>query len=371
MKIGNLEVYGVIYKVTNKINGKIYIGQTVNRIELRYSAKGDTVIEKIYNYHKNCKNRNSYYNIKLYNSIKKNGTNNFDFDIIDYAFSEHELNIKECLYVSLFDSFRNGYNNTVGGDSILNKDFYNTSSKKVVCLNNKKVYNSLIGAERHTGIFNSNISKCCLGKSVYAGTVNGERLVWRYFDDYLNMTDNEIKSILSYAQSYSFINEDPDKYKHNYSAMRKVICLNTRTVYNSIGFAEADNKISNVSACCSGKTKSAGVDESGNKLIWMYYDEYITLTEEDIANRIIYCNTKKKRKKVKPKNTKKIICTTTGICYLSAVEAENHTGASRKHICSVCKGKRGYCGKLDDGTPLKWMYYDEYIKLSQIKNQIA
>ena len=28
MKIGNLEIYGVIYKVINNINGKVYIGQT-------------------------------------------------------------------------------------------------------------------------------------------------------------------------------------------------------------------------------------------------------------------------------------------------------------------------------------------------------
>ena len=30
MIINNLEVYGIIYKVTNSVNGKVYIGQTTN-----------------------------------------------------------------------------------------------------------------------------------------------------------------------------------------------------------------------------------------------------------------------------------------------------------------------------------------------------
>lgn len=36
MKIGNLEVYGVIYKITNKVNNKVYIGQTVLGFKKRY-----------------------------------------------------------------------------------------------------------------------------------------------------------------------------------------------------------------------------------------------------------------------------------------------------------------------------------------------
>ena len=28
MKLGNIEIYGIIYKIENKINGKVYIGQT-------------------------------------------------------------------------------------------------------------------------------------------------------------------------------------------------------------------------------------------------------------------------------------------------------------------------------------------------------
>lgn len=38
MKIGNLNVYGVIYKITNKINDKVYIGQTIDGFKVRYDG---------------------------------------------------------------------------------------------------------------------------------------------------------------------------------------------------------------------------------------------------------------------------------------------------------------------------------------------
>ena len=47
-------VYGVIYKITNVVNGKVYIGQTTRDFNNRYCAKGKG-IERVYNYHKRLK----------------------------------------------------------------------------------------------------------------------------------------------------------------------------------------------------------------------------------------------------------------------------------------------------------------------------
>ena len=97
MKIGNLEVYGIIYKITNKINGKVYIGQTTQEFNMRYCRKG-VGLERVYQYHNSHKIYGWGYNKHLLDSFNKYGLDNFDLDIyFDYAFSEKELNIKEIV----------------------------------------------------------------------------------------------------------------------------------------------------------------------------------------------------------------------------------------------------------------------------------
>lgn len=43
-------------------------------------------------------------------------------------------------------------------------------------------------------------------------------------------------------------------------------------------------------------------------------------------------------------------------------EAEEYFNMGRSNISRCCKGEREYAGKLKDGTKLKWMYYEDYIK---------
>ena len=73
MKIGNLEVYGVIYKIQNKVNKKIYIGQTTIGFDKRYNN----------NLLKNSSNK------YLKSEIRKYGIENFSVcKIFDIAFQK-------------------------------------------------------------------------------------------------------------------------------------------------------------------------------------------------------------------------------------------------------------------------------------------
>ena len=65
----------------------------------------------------------------------------------------------------------------------------------------------------------------------------------------------------------------------------------------------------------------------------------------------------------KNKKSIKVICITTGDIYESSREAERNTSAYHNDIIKCCKGKRNLSGKSEEGEPLKWMFYDEYLKL--------
>ena len=129
MKIGNIEVYGIIYKITNKVNGKVYIGQTSKEygFRARYSQHGKILIEKVYNHYIYRKQRNEGYNQHLLRSIEKYGFDAFEvIEKFDMAFSKEELLLKEKCWIAIYKSYDNnfGYNRTLGGDGTYGYSFW-------------------------------------------------------------------------------------------------------------------------------------------------------------------------------------------------------------------------------------------------------
>ena len=97
-------MYGYIYKTTDKINNRIYIGQKHSAIFLGYKYLGSGLIIR------NIVNKCLVDNTSL--------EDRFDIELIDTAETKQELNEKEIYYINLFNS-RNpdiGYNITKGGD---------------------------------------------------------------------------------------------------------------------------------------------------------------------------------------------------------------------------------------------------------------
>ena len=189
MVIDGKEYYGIIYKIENTIDHKVYIGQTAdkNGFNGRYCRKGKG-IERVYNYHNNRKNRNAEYNAHLLNAIEKYGFDSFTVDeVFDVALSPDELRDKEIFYIQQFDSFSNGYNCTLGGDGMLGyaapsgRDNKYSMRLYQISTNNEliKIWDSLGDAKRELGISGGSISNVCMGRKETAGG-----FVWVYEKDY-------------------------------------------------------------------------------------------------------------------------------------------------------------------------------------------
>lgn len=88
-----------IYKITNLINGKCYIGKSED-IEHRKKTHFMELEE------------GSHHSAYLQEDYKKYGKNNFQFEIIEVINDENLLMFAERFFIDKFDSFRSGYNMT-------------------------------------------------------------------------------------------------------------------------------------------------------------------------------------------------------------------------------------------------------------------
>lgn len=89
-----------IYKISNSINDKIYIGQTWKSINKRLSE------------HKNPSNTNS---IKLYRALNKHGRDKFKIELITLCGTQEIADKIEIMMISQFNTIDKGYNIRTGG----------------------------------------------------------------------------------------------------------------------------------------------------------------------------------------------------------------------------------------------------------------
>jgi group I intron endonuclease len=106
-----------IYKVTNTINNKVYIGFDCNWPNRYYS-------------HKYRSQQNN--NIKFYNSIRKHGWNNFSWEVIYQSKDgQHTLNEMESFFIKEYNSFYQGLNSTIGGEGTLGRPTTQSTKNKI------------------------------------------------------------------------------------------------------------------------------------------------------------------------------------------------------------------------------------------------
>lgn len=253
------KAYGVIYKITNIVNNKIYIGQTkqLNGFNDRYKGNG-TDIERVYNHYLHSIQYNDYYNKHLYNSIKKYGFDNFEVNkTFDVAYSKEELNEKEQYWIKHYKSFDNnyGYNYTMGGDG---NDFTPDSYKNNMGIG--KRYRPFICVETKDTFLT-------IDEAVQKYKVNRESL----------------KRVLKGKQqtTYSKLHEKKIHFRYitiSSGARKPVICLNNQQYFLTLTEARDWCHLKNncgITDCCNGVRQSAGKHPlTGEKLRWMYAIDY-------------------------------------------------------------------------------------------------
>lgn len=253
-----------IYKIENKINGKKYIGQSVNIKERWYEHKYDLR----HNIHDN------YY---LQNAWNKYGEENFVFNIVVECEPCVNLDNLEKYYIDYYkaNNKKFGYNLTAGGEGGVPTEeaVYNMTTavreraskdgKSVYCPELDRTFRCAGDVQDELGISRHTITACCRKeknrRSAGKHPDTGERLHWFYTSD-MSGIDDFLKGNFTVANSMKW---------------KKVMCIELNEVFNSIRFASDITGIcaSNITMCCNGTIQSAGKHPvTGEKLHWIYYN---------------------------------------------------------------------------------------------------
>ena len=240
-------MYGFVYITTNHVNGKQYIGQR------KYDKQGKW---------------KEYLGsgIILSRAIEKYGLKNFSKEIIEECKTKKILNEREIYWINYYNAVEsdNFYNIASGGDGgntiagytddqrnllsmklsnmrkgIVNIGKNNGNSRRVICINTMKVFDTINEASTYYNVDKDAIQQCCsdANKRKTAGEINGERMIWEYYDENKN---------------YEFIPFKRD-YKH-----KQILCLDNNIIYNSVHEASKNTgcSIVGIRHCCTGYLKT-------------------------------------------------------------------------------------------------------------------
>ena len=228
----------LIYKIENKINGKIYVGQTTRTLQERMGE--------------HLRNNRNYY---IDNAIKKYGIDAFEITILEICDTLEKLNEREIFWIKEFNcKIPNGYNLTDGGRNFSgyiptqeqrarrSKMQTGRKASKETCLKRSESLKGHVVTEETR----LKLSKAHTGKVMSA-------------EARANMSKARKGKKLSESHKIHLAESAKNK--------RAVRCIETAIIFNSIG--EAANWAS-VSRCCISETCSKKQHTAGG-----YHWEYV------------------------------------------------------------------------------------------------
>ena len=155
-----------------------------------------------------------------------------------------------------------------------------------------------------------------------------------------------------------FAINDLKKYDGELPTAKKIYCIEQDKIYHSAIQIEhvLHIKKANIYAICNRKPSF----KSANGLHFLWLDEYEKMSQEDINKYLEDC---------KSIHNRKIICITTNKIFEKITDGGREYDikpVNIRHALNHDKGQK-YAGKLDDNTPLEWIYYEDYLNQQEAK----
>ncbi|SNR68722.1 group I intron endonuclease [Lutibacter agarilyticus] len=176
---------GIVYKVTNRINGSVYIGATTNSIHQRKLDHTERAERKESG--------------KFQEAISTYGIEAFTWEQIDTALSVDELAQLEQKYIYEFNSKKDGYNNSIGGEFKKTVYQYNILDGKLL-----NTYTCLTDAGNAVNATKQCISATCLSVN---NTLKGYYWSYEYKEPYSPKKDKRRKEVLQLNLEGKLINK--------------------------------------------------------------------------------------------------------------------------------------------------------------------
>ena len=350
-----------IYMHKNKVNGKIYIGQTKQKLSDRFlNGEG----------YKKCP--------KFYKAIKKYGWDNFDHILLESNLSSFEANKKEIYYIEKFNSCsrEKGYNISFGGAGNPREtdNIYQYSMDGYYI----KTWNSVSEICDYYNIVDSGIYKCCYEEIKYFHGYQWKKYYSKKIESVMKRSDTiakkNKKEVFQYGLDGIFIKSYPsatDAERDGFNSSRIRACCNNKIMssynyqwrdyykpqiepisdryirqsensvkkvyqytidgifikeYKSLTDASKTTSLNfkNISACCNGKTKTCG----GFRWSYIYKEKLPPIQIEN-----------KPKQGRQGRFVQQFLNGNLIADFVSATEAFRQTGINVANICSCCNGK--------------------------------
>lgn len=287
---------GIIYCYKSPAN-KYYVGQTISEIERKRSHKINTSKTKT----------------KFGLAINKYGFENFEYRVLirisstDKDFLHSLLDKFEIMFISIYDSYKNGYNSTLGGctnfgnlSCIRSVDQYSLTGEYIA------TYTSIAEAGREVGVSGDRITSVCSDSSRSKSTGG---YLWKYSDNLNNICLKDISKIYQYDLN-----------------------MNLLFTYSTLVEASEKTGISNhmLTKNVNGQCKQTHS--------FIFKREIVTKGKQKKIN----CASKSNRKSITVTDKQGLVLYT----FNSIAEAAKEFGCTEKMMSSVCNGRRKSYKKL-------------------------